>query len=214
MLPLSFNSFRDQAPIPVRKGWNPAIFQMLARRAEGLALSEQDRLWFEAHKNVHWYWTGPDSSPSAYAGFGRGIDLQGIVHEWGGDLRALQTILASIAQENKAKSDPPSDPPSDPMILGSPEGLSKLGFSAGEIPVEYLCMAKVLDPAKLVQAYRPNTPCSFSRSGGTWNIDIAQRPITGLNDSELARVLFGPDRFEEFAGILPLPLWIWGLDAA
>lgn len=120
----------------IQRSWCPAIFNQMRTRVGGLILNEEDRLWVEAHKNVKWYWTGPRERPSAYAGFGRGIDLNHLVHEWGGDWGALQQILAVISHEHPGAA-----------LLAAPECLDRYSFKQGVLPqLEALCMARILDP--------------------------------------------------------------------
>jgi GNAT superfamily N-acetyltransferase len=96
----------------VREGWVPSLFECLRERraVRGLELRDVDRAWIEAHCHVRWFYTGPREKPTAYAAYGRGIDLGGIVHEWGGDRPALMQILRSISlRQPKAE------------LLGNPE---------------------------------------------------------------------------------------------
>lgn len=120
----------------VYRCWCPAIFDQMRARVGGLILNEEDRFWIAAHKNVKWYWTGPKQRPLAYAGFGRGIDLNYLVHEWGGEKDSLQQILAVISEEHPGAA-----------LLGAPEILGQYSLNQGILPqLEALCMAKVLDP--------------------------------------------------------------------
>lgn len=41
-------------------------------------------------------WLGQDGNTVAYLGFGRGKDMKGIIHEWGGDPVALHALLYSL----------------------------------------------------------------------------------------------------------------------
>jgi predicted N-acetyltransferase YhbS len=122
----------------VQQGWAPGIFASLRERDGGLRLGDDDRSWMERHRNVRWYWTGPRDAPTAYAGFGRGIDLQNIVHEWGGESGELSAILSRIHAEFP-----------EATLLASPTQM-KERFSvepgAGTGETEFLALVRKLDP--------------------------------------------------------------------
>jgi GNAT superfamily N-acetyltransferase len=80
-----------------QQGYTPKIFDWLLRqvRRSGIAWKESDRAWFEAHQTIDWHWS---ETPFAFAGLGRGMDLQHLVHEVGGDTTALSFLLRRIHQ--------------------------------------------------------------------------------------------------------------------
>ena len=126
-----------QKSAPVREGWNPALFDLIKQcRTHGLALSEKDRAWFSKHLHTHWYWSGESARPTAYAAINRGIDLPGILHEWGGEADALQGLLLSLGRRFPTT-----------QILVQPEVLDahRLGFKdQGAVLKEALCLASDL----------------------------------------------------------------------
>ncbi|OFZ54607.1 MAG: hypothetical protein A2428_06100 [Bdellovibrionales bacterium RIFOXYC1_FULL_54_43] len=182
----------------VHAGWCSGISECLKTRPYGLVVHDSDLAWLKAHKNVRWFWTGDSSRPSAYAGLGRGMDLCGLVHEWGGATEDLFAILAHIGEQFPESA-----------LLGYPRLLSETGLLGDSsdcfgLEPEYLCMARILDPGKLYEAYRPD--------------DVFKRElVSGMNERQLTRLFFGPlDRTQsQYAEVgLPFPLWIWGLDSA
>src|SRR5206468_3218299 len=84
--------------------------------------------------------------PRAYAALGRGIDLPNLIHEWGGDPGSLRMLLGSIRKVYPGCG-----------ILGSPELLERFGLAtaAGGMSAEFLCMARIIDPARLLEGYFP-----------------------------------------------------------
>ncbi|MCM2276885.1 MAG: GNAT family N-acetyltransferase [Oligoflexia bacterium] len=176
-----------------RQGWTPALWQLLRERPLGLALEEQDRGWVEAHRNTRWYWRGEASRPTAYAALGKGIDLAGLVHEFGGQPDELRKLLAGIRREHP-----------DAALLGHSSLIPFAGNSDGSH--EYLCMARFMDlsndPERVFRAFLPDAryPAPLTAEG-----------------PELVRRLFGGPGMpapEGAEGRLPLPLWFWGLDGA
>lgn len=175
-----------QGPAPgarIGMGWNPALLGCMQRRTAGLALSQNDLLWLSSHKNVHWLWSGNPASPSAYLAVNRGIDLFGMVHEWGGEWNELAELLACVR-----KVQPEAE------LLGSPLTYANypvLDAAQASMPREFLCMGKVVDPLKAIKALKPEL------------LEAVARIDPSTFD---ASTLFG---HHEAA----IPLWIWGLDA-
>jgi GNAT superfamily N-acetyltransferase len=119
----------------IHEGWTTGVFHALLRRSGGLALEEADRSWIEAHRNVRWFWAGSLEQPSAYAALGRGIDLGGIVHEWGGEPAALQGLLHDLASKHGARE-----------ILAPPRAIRDLGLNLPRDCVEPLCLLLEFEP--------------------------------------------------------------------
>lgn len=127
--PLSALEDLPENNIPrVKRGWNPKIFDHLANTKNGIALSEKDRAWVSNHKTVNWFY---HEEPFAFAGFERGLDLPHIIHEYGGDLKALKEVLGFILSLDIGA-----------MVLGTRESLTHLGFEEGAFIEEYLCLAR------------------------------------------------------------------------
>jgi GNAT superfamily N-acetyltransferase len=168
-------------------GWSPSLFKCLEGRPGGIRLRRADRIWMRAHRNVSWRWLGDPRAPRAYAAVGRGIDLQGLVHEWGGEREALAELLARLEAETPGL-----------QLLGGPGLFNQYGIQFDESRIEYLCMARVLDPRAVLAAYRP----------GIGRDALARVPASG--DRLVARMFFGPGARD--SEICPLPLWVWGLD--
>ncbi len=168
-LPLVEISSATQTEIKIHQGWNHRLFELFQKRPEGLVLKNEDRIWFESHKNVSWFYTGSPNYPEAYVALGRGIDLSGVIHEWGGNPIQVMAIFHYIKNNNK-----------DISILGSPEHFRKWGICFKPQQIEPLCMLKILD------------------------------------ERVLTKLIWGSEQLKQEmkSGLFPLPLWIWGLDAA
>jgi predicted N-acetyltransferase YhbS len=199
----------------LQTGWNPAIFSKLKQRRDGLQITEEDRTWFEAHRNVKWYWSGPQDSPNAYAGVGRGIDLADLVHEWGGETSALVELLAQLSKFHP-----------NAQLLGSPETFSRVSFQFDPSAVEYLCLARVLDPLTTFRSFVPVSKAkdfAADLEDGVLKLRIEDRfgkSSSGeLDVQEVSRFFFGPKEVggptlgKPWSNYFPLPLWFWGLDA-
>jgi GNAT superfamily N-acetyltransferase len=123
----------------VYEGWTPPLFSLIQKRECGLLLEETDRPWYEGHQNVRWFFTGTPENPTAYAAVGRGIDLKGHIHEWGGAPQSLIQILAYLKRTSP-----------NLVLLGHPALVR--GLLGSEIPtqnIEEMCLAKNLTSTPL-----------------------------------------------------------------
>jgi len=133
--------FQGLGSVAVQTGWTDALFPLLKARPQGLRLREADLAWVRAHKNVKWFWTGDPGKPNAYAALGKGIDLAGMIHEWGGARKELVQLFAAIEREHPGSE-----------LLGSPTLMSEQGILPPESS-EPLCLAKVLEPGRAPQDF-------------------------------------------------------------
>ncbi len=130
------------------EGWSASLGELLLQaRQEGLRLQEADLKWVAAHQGIQWHWAASSKAPKtavAYAAYGKGIDLQGFVHEWGGDPQAILGLLQKITALNPGA-----------LLLTNPVLFEKFWVkfkffgtaSVDEgIPREPLCLARILKP--------------------------------------------------------------------
>jgi predicted N-acetyltransferase YhbS len=180
---------RDLSNVILGRGWVPTLMRSLRTRGSGLRIASSDERWIEAHSRVQWYWLGDPEAPMAYAAIDRGLDLQGVVHEWGGESEAALKLLLQLVRMER----PEAQLLGNPALFGAYNiGASPSGHSPKTSEIEFLCMARALDVAKIISAH-----------GIVLSADDAM--LTTPN-AAVCRRLFGP---AENA----LPLWIWGLDA-
>ncbi len=199
-VPLKCLPLSDVRQSTFNEGWNPAIWAMIKRRKSGLRVHEDDQKWFTAHKNVKWFWVGQPSMPKAYAALGKGIDLTGIVHEWGGDPAYLNELLFQIRQKYP-----------ETEMIGHSSLFQLYGYPFTESQMEFLCLAKVLNPHKIFKSYYPNIPFqSVLSKEGRWDITVHEMQYSSLTDGELTNLFFNSHSRSPY----PIPIWFWGLDAA
>jgi GNAT superfamily N-acetyltransferase len=118
-------------------GYRPEIFESRRGHSCGLDLATEDHLWFSRHRNVLWCWTGEPGHVTAYAAIGRGIDLPGMIHEWGGSPEALRGLLRAIQLRAPAAE-----------LLGEPGLFARYGIECVNpslVTTEFLCMAHSLN---------------------------------------------------------------------
>lgn len=187
----------------VYQGWVPELFDLVRARQGGLLLNNEDHSWFEAHKNVEWFYSKNEGQVIAYAAYGRGIDLHGLVHEWGGNDKALKNIWSYIHEINPKAE-----------LLGPSSFFEDFQMQKKSKVREYLCMAKILDPRKFFSAIYPSLSVNFRPTNGKWELNSGNRHLGSLTQGQLAKQCFGPEQPLGSLGDVPLTsLWIWGLDA-
>ncbi len=191
----------------IKKGWQPAIFDLLKKRSGGLALTDTDLGWMAKHKNVQWWSAWKDGAPQAYAAINRGIDLQNFVHEWGwaeGGQGTFAQLLAEVAKTHAG---------AEILVPGValPAGFPCPAALHQSLPAEFLGLARVLDPAKLIRAFHADAQVSARSLEGGWELALEGTTIPQLGEGEVAQLLLGPGASS--SKWLPLPVWVWGLDA-
>ncbi len=112
----------------IKTGIDESIFKALKAKVTGIKLNEHDRKWVYSQKTVHWYFL---DNPFAFMGYGRGMDMGHIVHEFGGDKNSLLTLLSNLyLKDNMAQ------------IMGTKSELQALGFTDSDLIQESLCLAR------------------------------------------------------------------------
>jgi hypothetical protein len=191
--------------LSIHQGWNPGLFPWIQKRSEGLILDQKDLKWFESHKNTDWFWTGNAEKPDAYVAMNRGIDLANLIHEWGGSIDQIKEIFYRIREVHP-----------EAKVLANPRHMKSLGIDYNQVPIEFLGMAKIVDPAKLLSAHYPHISVSSQVKQGKWFLEFGASTFQGLSSSDLVRLLLEApgDDIRTGGSLLPLSLWVWGLDAA
>ncbi len=163
------------------------------------------------------------NSLKAYAVEGKGVDLTGYVHEWGGNVHDLLSLV------NYVRLDQGRD-----IRLIVPEHAQNLLRKALQNGLEihhgHLGMIRVLDFPKLYEKiHRAAKAIGISDlvlkcDRHLHTIGIKKDTISTGSTTEMVRILFGPDSLasihkikretDEILGkLFPLPFWIWGWDS-
>lgn len=160
----------------------------------------------------------------AYAVEGKGADLQGYVHEWGGDTQALIALIAHMQRKHTGSSLVIMTPP-------SAENLRRSLIAQGAREYQgILGMIKILSPVAFYGKI-----LRYARSIGFEDFRIEE--INGIttfgcgletystdNQSDIVRMIFGPQKastlhsFDPHTAkildqIFPIPFWLWGWDS-
>ncbi len=159
----------------------------------------------------------------AYAIEGKGIDLQGYIHEWGGNTSALlELFIHAQKQQNKE------------LIVITPthcKNLIRRCLGSGAKSYEgILGMIKLIDKASLIKKVQKMArrmglnDFAIEMHGNTLYFGTSEGVYKTESEADIIHLLFGPQKpaemhaftpqtLEKLNKLLPLPLWFWGWDS-
>ena len=159
----------------------------------------------------------------AYVAEGKGADLDGYAHEWGGGVSSLLPLLSYV----RAKQ-------ARPITVIMPAHAANLARSLREggavLNQGYLGMIKILNPsnffAKLKRHARSlgREDFVFEKQGERFYLGSRSNVFMTDSESDVVRLAFGPQKardlhafdaptLEILEAVLPIPMWIWGWDS-
>jgi predicted N-acetyltransferase YhbS len=160
---------------------------------------------------------------AAYAIEGKGIDLGGYIHEWGGSTSKLLALLSHIRREK-----------GQAFTIICPRHATNLIQQLQSKPVTmnkgYLGMIKIIHfeqlSAKIKRAFRAEGVADIvlEKHPDHYVFGVGGELFTLREESDLIRLLFGPldyktlglfkeETCDKLEKILPLNMWIWGWDS-
>lgn len=171
---------------------------------------------------VHTAWD-PSGALAAYAIEGKGADLTGYIHEWGGNTPALMSLLSHIRKQKGA-----------PITIILPrhslnliKSLQQQGFKMHD---GFLGMIKILNHDALFNRIKKAARSTgfadlvLEKRGSHFLIGYGTEVLETEQEAEVLKLIFGPATVRELlpldhkttevlAKIFPLPFWIWGWDS-
>ncbi len=163
------------------------------------------------NSSIYTAWTA-ENQIVAYAVEGKGADLNGYIHEWGGGVNELVDLFNFIVRDQKR-----------PLTLMCPSHsqnlLRRLEPATSYIHNGFLGMIKILNSKNVIDKIQQQL-----RRSGLDSPDWQKTFSENLSESQKVRLLFGPidsqiiskfdDKTKEtLTRVLPLPIWIWGWDS-
>jgi hypothetical protein len=160
---------------------------------------------------------------AAYAIEGKGIDLGGYLHEWGGSVSKLMALFSFIRMQK-----------GQPVTVICPKHSTNLIQQLEKLPVTrnhgFLGMIKLVNfdqlAAKIKRSFRAEGVADIvlEKHPAHFVFGVGTDLYTINKETDMVRLLFGPvdyralgifkdETVEKFEKILPLPLWIWGWDS-
>ncbi len=159
----------------------------------------------------------------AYAVEGKGADLTGYIHEWGGSVSALLGLFSHIRKVRNSPFTLIAPGHSSNLIRTLQEKVPQMVANQG-----YLGMIKIIHPEQFFQKVKKAarslglTDFVLEKRGGEFLLGCGADLIAISNEKDLVRVLFGPaveiphlktETTDKLAKFLPLPMWVWGWDS-
>lgn len=159
----------------------------------------------------------------AYAIEGKGVDLQGYIHEWGGNTSALIELFIT-ANKQLGKE----------VIVITPshcKNLIRKCHDAGAKSYEgILGMIKLINKASLTRKIQKAarrmglSDFAIEMHGNTLYFGTSEGVYKTESETDMVHLLFGPQKAsemhtfspqtaEKLDKLLPLPLWFWGWDS-
>ena len=165
----------------------------------------------------------PQGQLRAYAIEGKGADLNGYIHEWGGGVSSLMPLLNHIRQAQK-RPITVIIPAHSKNLLRSLES-QKIAINQG-----FLGMIKILNQSNLFAKIKRHArnlgipDLVLERQGGKIFFGAHDQIFSTESESDIVRLIFGPqsasqihdfgkEAAETMERIFPLHLWIWGWDS-
>jgi GNAT superfamily N-acetyltransferase len=168
-------------------------------------------------------WT-PDGKMDAYAVEGKGADLQGYVHEWGGSVDGIAALANHIFMTTQK-----------PITVISPSHSQNLIRKLQSLGVKrvdgFLGMIKITNTqnffAKIVKNAKQEWGIGnfvLEKRGETYFYGLGDNLFKTDQESDIIRLLFGPQKPSRLHDcgpqmnavldkIFPLEMWIWGFDS-
>lgn len=162
------------------------------------------------NSTVYSAWTA-EQQLVAYAVEGKGADLNGYIHEWGGGVNEILHLF-NYALKDQKRNLTIICPGHAQNLIRQVQPHSKV-FHPG-----YLGMIKILNTKNLIEKVN-----RFARLIGHSRFNL-EPLIDQCPEAQLVRVFFGPsdsqflskcdDKTREIINqILPIPMWVWGWDS-
>ncbi|MBK9294305.1 MAG: hypothetical protein IPM57_07650 [Oligoflexia bacterium] len=161
---------------------------------------------------------------AGYAVEGKGADLQGYIHEWGGNVDAVLALVSHIRNQKQ-----------EPVTLISPahsQGLIRKLTEAEISKVEgFLGLIKIVNPEMFFQKIIRNAKLEWGIENfnleykdGFYYYGIGDAQFKTDQESDIIKIIFGPlkpsklaDHGKELNEILdrifPIEMWVWGWDS-
>lgn len=158
----------------------------------------------------------------AYAIEGKGADLSGYIHEWGGGVSALLPLFAHIRKTQNRPITVILPSHSENLI----RSLRENGISINE---GFLGMIKILNTKNLFAKVKRHSrhlgiaDFVLDQQNGKFFIGTKDQIFQTESEQDIVRLIFGPHKAsqihdfgpgaETLERVLPLDMWIWGWDS-
>lgn len=201
-----------------------AVLRLYAMHTTGSVRTSEDIRKFLQIPNSRVYTAWDQNNRlQAYAVEGKGADLDGYIHEWGGGVSKLIPLLQFAAKNEKR-----------PLHLIAPAHSANLirqlkSLGAAE-HTGVLGMIKVLNPPNMLTKIKKYIrgmgfeDVVLEPRDGQFYIGYKEAIFRTDAETDLVRLIFGPlkasqlhafddETAEVFEKLFPIPMWVWGWDS-
>jgi hypothetical protein len=202
-----------------------ALYKIYSQHSVGSIRNLDDFTKFLKIPNSRLYtaWNA-DGTIAGYAAEGKGADLQGYIHEWGGSVEAV-TALASYIRNQLQQTTTLITPSHSQALI---KKFEELGVKKVE---GFLGLIKIVNPQIFFQKIIRNSKAEWGIEGfhlefkeGFYYYGVGENSFKTDSESDIVKLLFGPakpsalaDHGKELNEILdrifPLEMWVWGWDS-
>jgi N-acetylglutamate synthase-like GNAT family acetyltransferase len=160
----------------------------------------------------------------AYAVEGKGVDLKGYIHEWGGGVSKLLPLFAHIRKTQGQSI--------TVIVPAHSHGLLR-AFNEHDLAPHsgYLGMIKLLHPQLLFNKIKRHaraigiSDLQLEHQNGVFYFGAGDSSYSTESENEMVRLLFGPNQASDLVAgldahtrdvlerLLPIPMWVWGWDS-
>lgn len=201
-----------------------AVLRLYSKHTCGIVRTAEDVRKFLAIPNsrVFTAW-GTDNQLKAFAVEGKGVDLQGYIHEWAGDVDSLISLF-SFAQSKNQEILTVLSPAHAVNLINRLEGFGCKRFDG------ILGMIRILNPIQFMFKIKKHfrsigvDGVVFEHRDDQYYIGYEGEIFKTDSSADVVRLVFGPHKASDlypfkgkmkeiFESTFPLPLWIWGWDS-
>ncbi len=201
-----------------------ALLKVYSRHTLGATRTTEDFRRYLNIPNTQLYTAWDENNNlKAYAVEGKGEDLIGYIHEWGGTVSSLMPLLAHIRQEKNG--------PITLICSAQAQNLARQLKDQGALAHQgFLGMFRLLNQQNLcfkIRRYARQLGFSqwvFEYREGTYYLGSPQKMFQTTSEQDIIKLIFGPLTASEINGfdtetahliqkVLPIPFWIWGWDS-
>lgn len=159
----------------------------------------------------------------AYAIEGKGADLDGYIHEWGGGVSSLMALFSHIRKSQNR-----------PITIIVPRHSQNLIRTMSEQGLKlndgFLGMVKILNPQNLFSKIKRHARAMgvndlvLEMQGDKYYIGAGPNVFMTDSERDVVKLIFGPlkareihdfgpETAEAMEEVLPIPMWVWGWDS-
>lgn len=175
------------------------------------------------NSEVYTAWNSQTNVLEAYCVLGKGADFHNYVHEWGGNVSSLMSLMKHIYQK-KQKPITIITPPQCTNLITQMEKFKARKFFG------VLGMIKIINPSNFCKKIKKGARAQgydsfiFEFRDGFYYFGYGEEIFKTDFDQDIVRLVFGPMKpgqihsfsestLEAFEQIFPIPFWVWGWDS-